>query len=75
MNRMGGEMEDSSREMEILELKNKLSEMKSLDGINGRPDTEEERINEFKDRLIKNKSNLRPRLEMAKEMISEFGTF
>ena len=49
MNRMSKEMEDSSKETEILVLKNKLSEMKLLDGINSRLDTEEERINEFKD--------------------------
>ena len=64
MNRMSEEMEDSSKETEILVLKNKLSEMKSLDGINSRLDTEEERINEFKRKLIKSKLNLKR--EMAK---------
>lgn len=61
---MSEEMEDSSKETEILVLKNKLSEMKSLDGINSRLDTEEERINEFKRKLIKSKLNLKR--EMAK---------
>ena len=61
---MSEEMEDSSKETEILVLKNKLSEMKSLDGINSRLDTEEERINEFKHKLIKSKLNLKR--EMAK---------
>ena len=38
----GEEMEDFSREIAILELRNKYSEMKnSSNGINGRPDTEE----------------------------------
>ena len=64
MNRMSEEMEDSSKETEILVLKNKLSEMKSLDGINSRLDTEEERINEFKRKLIKSKLNVKR--EMAK---------
>ena len=59
MNRMSEEMEDSSKETEILVLKNKLSEMKLLDGINSRLDTEEERINEFKRKLIKSKLNLK----------------
>lgn len=61
---MSKEMEDSSKETEILVLKNKLSEMKLLDGINSRLDTEEERINEFKRKLIKSKLNLKR--EMAK---------
>lgn len=61
---MSEEMEDSSKETEILVLRNKLSEMKSLDGINSRLDTEEGRINEFKRKLIKSKSN--PKREMAK---------
>lgn len=61
---MSEEMEDSSKETEILVLKNKLSEMKLLDGINSRLDTEEERINEFKRKLIKSKLNLKR--EMAK---------
>ena len=61
---MSEEMEDSSKETEILVLKNKLSEMKSLDGINSRLDTEEERINEFKRKLIKSKLNVKR--EMAK---------
>ena len=61
---MSDEMEDSSKETEILVLRNKLSEMKSLDGINSRLDTEEGRINEFKRKLIKSKSNLK--WEMAK---------
>ena len=61
---MSEEMEDSSKETEILVLKNKLSEMKSLDGINSRLDTEEERINEFKRKLIKSKLNVKQ--EMAK---------
>ena len=64
MNIMSDEMEDSSKETEILVLRNKLSEMKSLDGINSRLDTEEGRINEFKRKLIKSKSNLK--WEMAK---------
>ena len=59
MNIMSDEMEDSSKETEILVLRNKLSEMKSLDGINSRLDTEEGRINEFKRKLIKSKSNLK----------------
>ena len=61
---MSEEIEDSSKETEILVLKNKLSETKSLDGINSRMDTEEERINEFKCKLIKSKLNLKQ--EVAK---------